>query len=208
MFQGPKSGPDTVAHDDPGPWSVATPVFRMRSGRADRRRAMPPLGFTLAPPPATGLEMVGLDPEATAVGGGRVHFTAGVREPARAITFAGDRVETVSPLVARSYALPGLDDLREERPDADPAADVAEPTPMADFASAPDAGVVSPDGSLRAVTVAERGAVVIAVVRTTDNAVVRWMRGCWTAAWSDDGQAFAVGGDWGLVLAEAIAPSE
>lgn len=203
MFQGPRSGPDTVMADDPGPWSVAIPVFRMRSGRADRRRAMPPLGFMLAPPSETGLAMTGLDPSADTVGGGPLVFSVGVREPARAIHFDGDRITTVSPLVARSYALPGLDDLVEERPERDPAADVPPPVPVADLADASDAGTLSPDGRLRAVTVAERGSVVLALVRTADMSVARWMRGCWCAAWSEDGSRLAIGGDWGLVLASA-----
>lgn len=205
MFQGPRSGPDTVMAEDPGPWSVAIPVFRMRSGRADRRRAMPPLGFMLAPPPETGLEMSGLDPEETTVGAGPLTFSVGVREPARGLAFEDDRLATVSPLVARSYALPGLDDLMEERPAADPAADVPPPLPLAELAGATDAGSVSPDGRLRAVTVAERGAVVVALVRTADMSVARWMRGCWCAAWSADGTQLAVGGDWGLVLATRTA---
>ena len=201
MFQGPRSGPDTVMAEDPGPWSVAIPVYRMRSGRADRRRAMPPLGFTLAPPPETGLEMSGLDPDATTVGAGRLTFSVGVREPARALEFTGDRLLTVSPLVARSYALPGLDDLIEERPAADPAADVPPPVPLAELAGDTEAGSLSPDGLLRAVTVAERGAVVVALIRTADMSIARWMRGCWCAGWSADGSQIAIGGDWGLVLA-------
>lgn len=203
MFQGPRSGPDTVMTEDPGPWSVAIPVFRMRSGRADRRRAMPPLGFTLSPPPNTGLKMTGLVPDAPTVGAGPLVFSVGVREPARAMSFAGDRLTTVSPLVARSYALPDLDDLIEERPAEDPAAAVAPPVPVADLAGAVDAGTVSPDGELRAVTVAERGAVAVALVRASDMSVARWLRGCWCAAWSEDGSRLAIGGDWGLVLATA-----
>ena len=203
MFDGPRSGPDTVMADDPGPWSVAIPVFRMRSGRADRRRAMPPLGFMLSPPPALGLETIGLEAGAQTLGAGPVTFTVGVREPAHAVHFAGERLVTISPHVSRSYALPGLDDLREERPSDDPAAGLPPPVSAESLAETAGAGTLSPDGALRAITVAERGAIVVALMRTVDGSLARWMRGCWCAGWSPDGSLLAVGGDWGVVLAEA-----
>ena len=43
---------------------------------------------------------------------------------------------------------------------------------------------------------------VIALVRESDRAIVRWVRGARAAAWSADGRYFALGGPWGVVLAE------
>ena len=44
---------------------------------------------------------------------------------------------------------------------------------------------------------------VIAVIRTSDGALVRWVRGARAAAWSEDAAYFALGGPWGVLLALA-----
>jgi len=63
--------------------------------------------------------------------------------------------------------------------------------------------VIAPDGLHIGVHTREPRAEVITILRTADHAVVRWIRGARAVAWSDDGRLMAVGGEWGVLLAEA-----
>jgi hypothetical protein len=197
-------GPREIIPDDPGPWSVAAPVWQGRMGRPDRRRPQSPAGMVISPPPAIELELAGLDPEATTAGAGPVRVIGATREAARAIRFLDDeRLETIGPMVIRTYAVHDLARAREERPERDPAADLVPPVPMDRLVSGADLEPVaaSPDGVLMAVSVWEAGGVALAVVRVDDRAVVRWVRGAIAAAWSPDAGLIAIGGDWGAFLA-------
>ena len=41
----------------------------------------------------------------------------------------------------------------------------------------------------------------LALVRVADRGLVRWIAGARAGAWSPDGAALVIGGDWGLILA-------
>ena len=194
--------PREVMRDDPGPWSVASPVFQGRAGRPDKRRPVSPAGLMLSPPPQVGLELIGIDPAATTAGAGRIEIFGGLRESARAMRFIDDgaRIEAVGPQVIRTWTLANLAYPEEHRPESDPVAEVANPVAVEDLESGLASAVRSPDGALAAVPLRERGGVALALLRTEDRAVVRWIRGALSAAWSDDGEMIAVGGDWGAIL--------
>jgi hypothetical protein len=43
----------------------------------------------------------------------------------------------------------------------------------------------------------------LAIIRVEPRELVRWIAGARCAAWSADGMQIAIGGDWGVILAEA-----
>ncbi len=199
--------PPPFMPDDPGPWSVVTQVHRARGARPGRRYAEPPLGLSLAQPPDVPRLVIGLDPSLAAVGAGRMRVVAAAREPAHGLDFDGpDALVGVSPGVRCGWTVPELSPSGEERPGDDPAATLPPPIALADLAGAVSAIATSPDGTLAAVNLSEgsrSGA--IAVYRTADGALVRWIRGAIAAAWSSDGQHMAIGGHWGVLLLAAPA---
>jgi hypothetical protein len=201
--------PREYLRDDPGPWSIAAPVYQGRMGRPDRRRVVPPAGLMLSPPPQVELELVGLTSGSDVAGAARLEGIGGLRESARSLSFVDDdtRIRAVGPQVIRTWTLDDLTAPTEERPESDPAADVAPPVAIEDLTGdLPDA-MTSPDGSLIAMPARERGGVALAVMRASDRAVVRWVRGALSIAWSSDGTTLAIGGDWGAWVARH-APEE
>lgn len=196
-------GPPPILTTDPGPWSVISSTFAWAGGPG-RRRAQPPIGLMLSPAPE-GVARAGLDPEATLAGVGPVTIVAGAREPAHILRFEGDVLHGASPHVRRSWSLPELALLGEERPGEDPAAGVPAPPAAGELETAELAGAVAaPGGGYLAVHVREPRADVLVLLREADRAAVRWIRGARAAAWSQDGARLAVGGDWGVLLAEAV----
>lgn len=197
-------GPPPILNDDPGPWSIASSVHQWAGGPG-RRRQLPPLGLMISPAPDLGHELAGLQEDSPVAGAGSVRVIAGAREPARHLAFHGDVLHGVSPHVRRSWSVPGLALQSEDRPGEDPAADLPPPVhPLALDEDELPGAVTSPGGDYIAVHTREPRAEIVAILRASDRAVVRWMRGFRAVAWSDDGRLIALGADWGVILAEPL----
>lgn len=195
--------PQPVVADDPGPWSGILDVLQRRGIRPGRRRAEPPNGLMLMPPPQTTVTLAGLDDSLGIAGAGAVRTIAAAREPALALTTTPDgAVEGVSPGVRRVWALPELRVVSESRPDTDPAADLPGPVLLGELAEGelPAAAVLAPGGTVAAVPVVESARVSsLAIVRVEDHAICRLIRWARCATWAPDGKILVVGGDWGLL---------
>lgn len=206
MSTRPLPAPSVLA-DDPGPWSVVSSVFS-QAGRPGRRRPQPPMGLMLSPAPTTALDLVGLDPSSPVAGIGPVRVVAAAREPAFALTVddEGGLVRGVSPFVVRAWSVPALGLHAEERPSEDPTAELPPPV-SPDSLHEKDLPVLAtaPGGEFVAVHSREGRSDVVAVIRLSDGSLVRWVRGARAAAWSADGRHLALGGPWGVLLAEATA---
>jgi hypothetical protein len=198
--------PPPVLGDDPGPWSVVSSVFA-KAGRPGRRRPQPPVGLMLSPPPDVGAGLAGLDVASPVAGVGAIRVIAAAREPALALVFDGDAtLRGVSAHVVRSWSIPDLAIASEERPGDDPTAHLPpalEPAALVGGDLAPIA--TAPAGGVVAVHTREGRSDVVALVREADRALVRWIRGARSAAWSPDGARLAIGGQWGVMLAESAA---
>lgn len=195
--------PPDFLRDDPGPWSVVSSVFS-QAGRPGRRRPQPPTGLMLSPPPEIGLTLAGIDPASPVAGIGGIAIVAAAREPALTLAFDGDDlVRGASPGVRRAWSVPDLRVVEEERPSEDPAAAIPPQVHPAALAEGDLPGAVAdPTGSVVAAFTREGRFDVLAILRD-DRSVVRWVRGVRAAAWSPDGARLALGGTWGLLLAEA-----
>lgn len=202
--------PPAVLADDPGPWSVVSSVFAT-AGAPGRRRPQPPMGLMLSPAPETHLTLAGLDASSGLAGAGPMRVIAAAREPAFALSFdaQGGLFRGVSPYVARAWSMPALTLHAEERPGDDPAAALPPPVhPESLHESDLPALALAPGGAFAAVHSREGRADVVAVIRLTDGALVRWVRGARAAAWSADGRHLVLGGPWGVLLAEATASED
>jgi len=197
-------GPPPILADDPGPWSVISSTFAWHGGPG-RRRALPPLGLMISPAPEVGLPLAGLDPASATAGVGPVKVIGAAREPALHLRFEGDVLHGVSPYVLRTWPVPAMVPATEARPGGDPAADL----PAAIHPGSLDApelpgAVEAPGGEYLGVYTREPRADVIAILRASDRAIVRWIRGARAVAWSTDGGLIALGNQWGVILAEAL----
>jgi len=196
--------PQPVVADDPGPWSGILDVLQRRGVRPGRRRAEPPNGLMLMPPPQqTSVRLAGLDPSLGIAGAGPVRTIAAAREPALSLSTTPEgNVEGVSLGVRRVWSLPDLRVVSEARPEVDPAADLPGPVLLSDITEGelPPAAVLAPGGAVVAVPVIESARVSsLAIVRIEDRSVCRLIRWARSAAWAPDGKILVVGGDWGLL---------
>lgn len=208
MSTRPLQPPPTVP-EDPGPWSGILEVLQRRGGLPGRRRAEPPNGLMISPPPRTVLTLAGLDPGTSVAGAGPVRVVTGAREPALRLATVPGGVAGVSRMVRRSWAVPGLAVTAEERPQEDPATTLEADPYIDDLAEGdlPAFAALSPDGVYAAVGVTEppryNGLVIL---RVSDRAVVRFIRFARCGAWSEDGGTLVVGGEWGLLALEHHTP--
>jgi hypothetical protein len=168
------------------------------------------MGLMLSPPPDLRLPLAGVDDDSPVAGVGRLRVVAAAREPALTLAFDEDAglLRGVSPHVRRAWSVPELAVAGEERPGDDPAADLPAPAP---FETVADAGVelarvaTTPDGTVVATHLREGRADVLALVRLEDRGIIRWIRHARAAAWSADGRRLAIGGPWGVLLAESTS---
>ncbi|MCC6832300.1 MAG: hypothetical protein IT200_13215 [Thermoleophilia bacterium] len=201
--------PPPVVPDDPGPWSGVLEVLQRRGGLPGRRRAEPPNGLMISPPPRTALTLAGLETGSSVAGTGPVRVVTGAREPALRLATVPGGVTGVSRMVRRTWAVPGLSVSAEERPQEDPAGGLEADALIDDLAQGdlPANAVRSPDGAYAAVGVVEppryNG---LAIVRVADRAVVRFIRFARCGAWSEDGEILVVGGEWGLLALRHHVP--
>jgi hypothetical protein len=161
------------------------------------------MGLMLSPAPDTALALVGLEDSARIAGVGRISVIAAAREPAFALSFDEDGLlRGVSPYVVRAWTVPELGLHVEERPPEDPAAALPEPITPGEPLHEVDPIAVAPDGEVVAVHTREGRNDVVALVRRSDGTLIRWVRGARAAAWSADGAHLALGGPWGVLLAQ------
>ena len=196
--------PPDFLRDDPGPWSVVSSVFS-QAGRPGRRPPPPPPAPPPPPPPAPGLTLAGIHPPSPLAGGRQGTVVAAAREPALALEFedGGALLRGVSAGVRRAWSVPDLTVVAEERPAEDPAASIPPQVHPASLTEADLPGAVAdPTGTVVAAFTREGRFDVLAVLRD-DRSVVRWVRGVRAAAWSPDGLRLALGGTWGVLLAQA-----
>lgn len=199
-------GPPAIIADDPGPWSVVSSVFA-QAGRPGRRRRQPPMGLMLSPAPAVELALGGLDPASPVAGIGPVRVVAAAREPAFRLEIDADGVTLrgISPFVVRAWTIPDLTLIAEERLPEDPTASLAPAVPPEALREgAPEPIATAPGGGVVAVHSREGRSDVVALIRLSDGTVVRWIRAARAAAWTPEGRHIAIGGPWGVLLAESV----
>jgi hypothetical protein len=165
------------------------------------------MGLMISPAPEVGLPLAGLDPASAIAGVGSVKVVGAAREPAFHLHFEGDVLHGISPYVLRTWPVPAMVPATEERPGDDPAAGL----PVAIHPGSLDApelpgAVEAPGGDYLGVYTREPRADVVAILRASDRAIVRWIRGARAVAWSADGGLIALGNQWGVIVAEAAAP--
>lgn len=206
-------GPPPFIPEDPGPWAGILDVLQRRGSLPGRRRAEPPNGLMISPPPRTALTLAGSEPDATVAGAGAVRIVAAARAGALDLSLSADGRQLIglSRMIRRRWSVDDLAPLGEERPAEDPAAALPPPVWIDDLAEGdlPPAARLSPDGAYAAVPVTEPpryGAV--AVLRVADRAVVRYVRFARCGCWSPDGERLFVGGEWGVLALGAAAPTE
>lgn len=199
--------PPEVAPDDAGPWSVVSPVRHaaaMATIARARRRAEPPYGLVTLPAPRVPIPLAGLDPASRVAGVAPLRVIAAARGAVHALTFRDDgaTLAAVAPHARRSWEIPTLAAHPEERDGTDPAAGLPGPIEPADLAGALPGATPAPGGEVVAACVRDGRATALALVRLEPRGLVRWVAGARAAAWSADGRLVAIGGDWGVLLAE------
>jgi hypothetical protein len=203
--------PPEVMPDDPGPWSIVAQLRRQRAraARPDKRRAQPPHGLLLARPPQIGVPLAGLEERSALAGAGPVRLIAAAREPAFRLWFEDEQrmLRGLSPFVHRAWSVPDMRSEPERRLGDDPTAELETPLEPSELTGELRGATLSPGGELAAVAVRDGPTVALALIRPDDRALVRWIVGARSAAWSRDGGMLAVGGEFGVLLAVPRPPS-
>jgi hypothetical protein len=199
--------PDIIP-DDPGAWSIVSFAREAQGaqllGRGGRRRVTPAALLSDYAPDIP-LERPGLDASIGVTGAGPIRLVAMHREGARALYFedGGQTLRGVHTRVVRRWSVPDLDVGTHDYPDEDPAAAVPAPAAPGELIAPVPGEVVAPGGALAAAPVKYGRLFGIAFVRLPGRTLVRFVGGASCAAWTDDGELLALGGDWGVFLAVA-----
>jgi hypothetical protein len=170
-----------------------------------RRISEAPYGLVTLPPPRVEMALAGLDAGSPVAGVCPVRVVAAAREAAHSLAFDedGGALRAVAPFARRSWGLPGLVRWPEERDGTDPSVGLPAPIEHADLGGPLPDAVVAPGGEYAAVCVRDGRTAALAIVRLEPRELVRWIAGARCAAWSADGTQIAIGGEWGVILAEA-----
>ena len=201
-------GPPAIIADDPGPWSVVSSVFA-QAGRPGRRR--PPAAdgaHALARRRRSSWRSGGLDPASPVAGVGPVRVVAAAREPAFRLEIDAGRRHAARRQPVRGARLvhPGPHPDAEERPPEDPTASLppAVPPDEALREGAPSRSRRRPAARSSRSTRARGATTSWRSSGSRTATVVRWIRAARAAAWTPDGRHIAIGGPWGVLLAESV----
>ncbi len=206
--------PDLIPNDA-GPWSIISFAREAQGaqliGRGGRRRQTSAALLSDFAPDIP-LDRPGLDESLGVAGGGLVRLIAMHREGARALYFEDDgaTLRGIHKKVIRRWSVPGLEVGTHEYPETDPAAvlpPAATPGALVDPVEPVDGEVFAPGGRLSATPVKYGRLFGVAFIRLPERTLVRFIGGAACAAWTDDGRLLAVGGDWGVILAEPAEES-
>lgn len=197
--------PDLIPND-PGAWSIVSFAREAQGaqliGRGGRRRATAAALLSDAAPEIP-LDRPGLDASLGVAGAGGLRLVSFSREGARSLYFEDDgrTLRGVHMRVIRRFTVPDLEVGPHDYPETDPATALAPPAAPGALVEAVDGEVVAPGGRLSAAPVKYGRLFGVAFLRLPERTLVRFIGGAACAAWTDDGQMLAVGGDWGVILA-------
>jgi hypothetical protein len=197
--------PDLIP-DDPGAWSIVSFAREAQGaqliGRGGRRRATAAALLSDFAPEIP-LDRPGLDGTLGVAGAGLLRLVAFHREGARALYFedGGKTLRGIHTKVIRRWAMPDLDVGTHEYPEVDPAAALPAPSAPALLVEPVDGEVVAPGGRVSAAPVKIGRRLGVAFLRLPERTLVRFIGGASCAAWTEDGQMLAFGGDWGVIVA-------
>ncbi len=198
--------PDILV-DDPGAWSIVSFVREAQGaqimGRSGRRK-LTSAGLLSDIVPDVPIERPGLDPSLDTVGAGLIRLVAVSREGARRLYFEDDGtvLRGVAPRVIRRFSVPDLVPGPHEYPETDPGADLSLPSPPLALVEPVPGEVVAPGGRVSAAPLKHGRLFGLAFLRLPERTLVRFIGGAACAAWTEDGSLLAIGGDWGVMLAE------
>lgn len=197
--------PDLIPND-PGPWAIVSFAREAQGaqliGRGGRRRqTSAALLSDIAP--EIPLARPGLDASLGVAGAGPIRLIAVSREGARLLYFedGSATLRGVHPRVVRRWSVPDLGVGKHDYPDADPAAALPSPAAPGALVEAVDGEVTAPGGRVSAAPVKYGRLFGVAFLRLPERTLVRFVGGASCAAWTDDAQTLAIGGDWGVMLA-------
>lgn len=197
--------PDLIP-DDAGAWSIVSFAREAQGaqliGRGGRRRQTSAALLSDFAPEIP-LDRPGLDASLGVAGAGPIRLIASHREGARCLYFedGGRTLRGIHMKVLRRWSVPDLQPGPHDYPEADPAAALAPPAAPGDLFSAVAGEVIAPGGRLSAAPVKHGRLFGVAFLRLPERTLVRFIGGAACAAWTDDGQTLAFGGDWGVILA-------